>query len=264
MLSMLRRALVTLLISCGVVLPGAYWLVPMALSLYEAKQALPIAKIVPTDLNDHSVSQAPGMRLSYVGYDFEVPWTDLDSAKTTLYPKDKSEKNEVILTFRSGLRLAITAVPAKEFANEFATEFKMSSHKVDAVYGDGAANSDYVFVRNIYDFSPDKMHYWSLSSRVHYREDVMLIMKTILPARSAETGIFNIQNASYKGFQQGNPQVRQDSLLVNLYSDEGSVQLKFWQRDYPAGVTQAEINRIVQSLQHKIAIENSAIAKSEK
>jgi hypothetical protein len=142
----------------------------------------------------------------------------------------------------------------------------MSPHKIDAVYGDGTANSDYAFVRNVYNFSPDKMRYWSLSSAVHYREDEMLIMKTILPANSAETGIFNIQNASYKGFQQGSPQARQDNLLVNLYSDEGSVQIRLCQKDYhnPAGVTQPEINRIVQSLQHSTAHENYAIAKSER
>jgi hypothetical protein len=264
MSTILRRILVTAVIPCAVVLAGAYWIAPIALSFYAAKKVPAIAKVVPTDLKDHSVSQAPGTRLSYVGYDFEVPWSDLDNARTTLYPKDKPEKTEVVLAFRSGLRLMVTAVPAKEFANEFANDFKMSSQKLDAVSEDGAATSDYVLARSIYDFSPDQMHYWSLSSGVHSREQVMLAMKSILPAEPAKTGIFNIQNGSYKGFQQGNPQIRQDSLLVNLYSDDGSVQLKFWQKDYRnlAGVTQPEINRIVQSLQHKAALENSnALAK---
>lgn len=256
MSSNLRRILVTLIISAALGFAGAYWIVPMALSFYAAKNVSAAAKVVPTGLEDHSISQASGMRLSYVGYDFEVPWTDLDNAKTTLYPKDKSEKNEVILTFRSGLRLMVTALPAKEFAHEFAGNFTASPQQ--------AALSDYVLARDIYDFSPDKMHYLSLSSDVHSRDQAILNMKSILPAKSSETGIFNIQNTGYKGFQQGNPQVRQDSLLVNLYSDDGSVQLKFWQKDYPAGVTQAEINRIVQSLQRRTTPENSAIAKSER
>jgi hypothetical protein len=263
----LRRILVTVVIPGAVVFAGSYWIAPIALSFYAAKKVSAIARVVPTDLQDRSVSQAAGMHLSYVGYDFEVPWSDLDNAQTAFYPKDKAEKNEVVLAFRSGLRLMVTAVPAQEFANEFAPDFKTSPRNIDAVFGDGTATSDYVFARNIYDFSPDKMHYWSLSSGVHYREHAMLIMKSILPAKPAETGIFNIQNASYKGFQQGNPQIRQDSLLVNLYSDDGSVQLKFWQRDYRslAGVTQPEINRIVQSLQHKAALQNSnALAKSER
>ena len=264
MLSILRRAVVTLVISCGVIFAGAFWVGPMALSYYAAKGMPAAASVTPTDLSDHSVSQAGGLHLSYVGYDFEVPWTDLDAARSTLYPKDKSEKTEAVLVFRSGLRLTVTAVPAKEFAHEFATAVKMSPLEIDTVYGNGAANSDYIFAKSIYDFSPDKMHHWCTSSETQAREQAMVIMKSILPSKPAETGIFNIQNASYKGFQQGNTKVRQDYLLVNLYSDDGSVQFKFGQKDYPAGVTQAEINRIVQSLQHGTALENSAIAKSEK
>ncbi len=256
MFSILRRILVKLVICCGIVLAGAFWVVPMALSFYAAKTVPAIARITPSDLRDHSVSQAPGLRLSYVGYDFEVPWSDLDEAKTVLYPKHKREKTEVVLAFRSGLRLLVTAVPAHEFAHEFAADLMTSPQQLAA--------SDYVLARDIYEFSPEKMHYLSLSSDIQSRDQAMLNLKSILSAKPAENGIFNIQNASYKGFQQGNPRVRQDSLLVNLYSDDGSVQLKFWQKDYPAGVTQAEINRIVQSLQHRIAHENYAIAKSEK
>jgi hypothetical protein len=161
-----------------------------------------------------------------------------------------------VLAFRSGLRLTVTALPAKEFAHEFAADLSAPAQR--------SATSDYVLARDVYDFSPKKIHYLSLSSDVHSHDQAMLNLKSLLPARSAETGIFNIQSASYKGFQQGNPQVRQDSLLVNLYSEDGSVQLKFFQKNYPAGVTQAEINRIVQSLQRRSAPENSAIAKSER
>jgi hypothetical protein len=94
------------------------------------------------------------------------------------------------------------------------------------------------------------MHYWALSPRVHYREFFLLTMKTAALLPSAGTGIFNLQNQSYKGFQEGNPQVRQDGIEIHLFSDEGSIEMIFSQKNYrnPAGVTQPEINRIVQSL----------------
>jgi hypothetical protein len=65
----------------------------------------------------------------------------------------------------------------------------------------------------------------------------------------AETGLFYVNNGSYKGFQQGNPQARKDSLLLSLYSENGGIEIVFGQKAYgnPAGVTQPEINRIVQS-----------------
>ncbi len=264
-MTILRKLLAVAVITCAVILAGGYWIAPVALSFYAANRVPATARIVPTDLQDHSVSQESGLRLSYLGYEFEVPWTDLENAKTKLYPKDRQDKTEVVLAFRSGLRLVVTSVPAREFAYAFAPDFTMSPKQIDAVYGEGAATSDYAFARNIYNFSPDKMNYWSLSSEVHDRDDAMLNMKSILPAESAATGIFRIQNGSYKGFQQGNPKIRQDNLLLNLYSDDGSVQIKFCQKAYrsPAGVTQAEINRIVQSLQHKAENPN-AIAQSER
>src|SRR5579864_8369336 len=264
-MTILRRIVVTPIITCAVILAGGYWIAPIALSFYAANRVPATARIVPTDLQDHSVSQAPGMRLSYLGYDFEVPWSDLDNARTTLYPKDRTDKTEVVLAFHSGLRLVVTAVPAREFVHAFSPDFTMSPKQIDAVYGEGSATSDYAFASHVYNFSPDKVHYWSLKSEDHYRDDTMLNMKSILPAESAATGIFRIQNGSYKGFQQGNPKIRQDNLLVSLYSDDGSVQIKFSQKAYrnSAGVTQAEINRIIQSLQHK-AEDPNAIAQSEK
>jgi hypothetical protein len=55
---------------------------------------------------------------------------------------------------------------------------------------------------------------------------------------------------SYKAFQEGNPQVRQDEIVVHLFSDAGSIEMIFLQKDYqnPTGVSQPEIKRIVHSL----------------
>jgi hypothetical protein len=197
--------------------------------------------------------------LSYFDYEFEVPWTDLDDSKTKLYPENNPDKNRVVLTFHSGLRLQMTVVPAHEFADEFTKEdFKMSPQKFEAVFGRGTSKSDYQFVKNVYEFTPARMHYWSLSPGVHYREDVVLMIKSIMPAKAAESGIFRIQNQSYKGFQQGNPEVRQNSFLVDLYSDDGGVEFILMQRSSPnpTFVTQPEINRIIQSL-HKAPPESA-------
>jgi hypothetical protein len=195
------------------------------------------------------------MKLSYFGYEFEVPWSDLDQAKTAFYPKDRAEKNRVVLAFCSGLRLMVTAVPPREFAEEFTgKDFQMSPANLEAVFGRGAATSDYTFAKNVYEFTPAKMHYWSLSDGVHNREGIELMIKSIMPVKAAETGIFYVQNHEYSGFQQGDPAVRKDNLVLDLYSGDNHCEMIFLQKDYPGsiGVTQPEINRIVQSL-HKIS-----------
>ncbi len=139
----------------------------------------------------------------------------------------------------------------------------MDHQKFEAVFGRGTATSDYEFVRSVYDFTPDKMHYWSLTNAVHYREEVVLMMKSIIPSGPAETGIFNVENHEYKGFQQGDPRVRQDRVLVSLYSDNGGVEFIFRQKKYrnPSGVTQPEINRIVQSFRRTATAQPDPPAK---
>lgn len=243
-----RRNLIAVVITLAVIFVGVYWIAPVALSFYAARKAPAVARIVPAELKDTSVSQAPGTKLSYFGYEFEVPWNDLDETQTTLYPKDKPEKTRVDLHFRSGLRLWVTAIPPRSWVKELATDFKVAPEKIESSFG----RSDYAFVKTLYEFTPDKMHHWAFMGRGEMRDEFLLMTKSIALSRAAETGIFDVQNQSYKGFQQGNPQVRPYGIEVHLFSDDGSVEMIFFQKDYknPAGVTQPEINRIVQTL-HK-------------
>jgi hypothetical protein len=127
----------------------------------------------------------------------------------------------------------------------------ISPQKLESVFGRGSAQSDYSFLENLYEFTPDKMHRWGLSPSVHYREQMLLMLKiVVLSGRSADTGIFNIQNQSYRGFQLGDPQAHPRRVTVQLYSDEGSFEITFADDDGrgPVAVTQPELNRIVQSL----------------
>ena len=248
-MKLLRRILLTVFITLAVLIVGVQWIAPVALSFYAARKAPPVARVVPADLKDKSVSETPGKKLSYFGYEFEVPWSDLDETQTKLYPKDRPNKTRVDLGFRSGLRVLVTTIPPRSWATELSTDFKVPPQRVESSFGE----SDYSFVKTLYEFTPEKMNHWSLSLRVHDREEFLLLVKSISLPRSAETGIFNLQNQSYKGFQDGNPQVRQDDIIVHLFSDDGSVEMIFWQKDYrnPTGVSQPDINRVVQSL-HRV------------
>jgi hypothetical protein len=64
---------------------------------------------------------------------------------------------------------------------------------------------------------------------------MVLMLKSIAPAKAAETGIFNLQNGSLGGFQQGSSGARPDQLLVTLYSDDGNVEFTLWQRLQESG-----------------------------
>ena len=157
-----------------------------------------------------------------------------------------------VLNFRSGLRLKVSAIPAHEWASDPDPEIRAVPRVVAANFGYEAVRSDYDVDKSIYEFTPNRMHYWALEPRVHYREQMLLVIKSIVLLAPADTGIFKIQNQGFKGFQQGDPKVRQARLYrlyLHLYSDDGSVELMFFEKDKnAAGVTQPEINRIIHTL----------------
>jgi len=247
------RSRQTILITAGtalaVALAGMYWIGPVALSFYAAKKAPAVASVVPVDLKNKSISLAPGRTLSYFGYDFEVPWTDLEENKIAFYPKDKAEKTKVDLRFRSGLRLVVRSARPREWVNDLPNDVSVSARDLEAAFGHETMNSDYQFVKTLYEFTPENMNHWASLQRGVTKEEFLLLIKSISLPKAAETGIFNVQNHDYKGFQLGDPRVRQSKILVDLYSEEGGVEIVFLQEDYWnfSGVTQPEINRVVQS-----------------
>jgi hypothetical protein len=247
---LLRRILITVIVTLAVVFVGVNWIVPVALSFYAVKKAPPVTRVVPTDLKDRSVSDAPGSKLSYFGYELEIPWSDLDKAQTKFYPANKPEKTKVDLRFRSGLRLLISAIPPQVWAKELARDSNVSPETSEAVFGHETMKSDYSFIKALCEFTPDKMNHWGFAQRGANRDQFLLIIKSIALPKSAGAGIFKVHSQTYQGFQYGNPQFRKDDIVVDLYSDEGSVEMILFQKDYrnSAGVTQPEVNRIAQSL----------------
>lgn len=249
-----RRILITLAATLTTVFAVIYFVCPIALSFYGASKAIPITRVVPAELKDLSVASAPGERLSYLGYEFEVPWDDLNESQTILMPKDRPDKNRVILNFRSGLRIMATRCQPREMADEFMRgDFKMSPAAFAAVFGPKAADSDYEFTRRVFEFSPDNMHHWALGPPVHAREFLLLLTKSMVPSKSAESGIFNVHNATYEGYQQGNPRApsaKEDGIVLTLYSADDTIELVFAQKRSTHLITQPEINRVVESL-HK-------------
>ena len=258
---LLRRILITVAGTLAVALIGLNWIVPVVLSFYAAKKAPPVTRVVPIDLKDHSVSLIPGQTLSYFGYEFEVPWSDLDESQTKFYPTSTSEKTKVDLQFRSGLRLLFSVIPPRTWAKQLAANSNVSQEAIEAVFGHETMKSDYSFINALYEFTPDKMNHWGLQRGLS-RDEFLLIIKSLALPQSAEAGIFKVRSQTSQGFQYGNPQFRKDNVVFDLYSDEDSVEMILFQKNYrnSAGVTQPEINRIVQSLRRKRLEEPAASA----
>ncbi|MFZ0299698.1 MAG: hypothetical protein WAM13_15210 [Candidatus Sulfotelmatobacter sp.] len=232
-MKILRRILTTIL----VIFAALCWIAPAGV-IYFSKMAPRVTRVVPTELTNVSTSRAPGRKVSYFGYEFEVPWSDLDDSQTQLF-QNRPNGNAVWVCFRSGLKLFVVITPGKAVA------------------------PDYAVLKRTYEVTPDQIHYWALIQGWGYRDARLLLLKSAFlqyignpeeGSNPAETGIFNLRSPGYNGFQYGDPRIRPDVLELRIYSNDDRVEIKLLQSGYdePTGITQPEINRIVQSL-HKTA-----------
>ncbi len=132
-MKVLRRILIALL----VIFAALCWIGPAGV-LYFAKAAPAVARVVPTELKDVSISPASGRKLSYFGYEFEVPWSDFDESQSRLFPESRPSIHMAWVSFRSGLKLFIVITPRE------------------------SRFPDYAILKRMYEVTPDKINYWLL------------------------------------------------------------------------------------------------------
>jgi hypothetical protein len=219
------------------------------LEAHNVARKLPFVRRTPVVLPDTSVSQESGTNLSYFGYDFEVPWTDLDKEKTKII-----SGNKAIIVFRSGNVLSVWSGQPHEFMDDVLKEANFSRYDFRKLYGDEALESDYNFKRLILESTPDKITLLN-SSQSASSQWVLLMLKAICVPGDPNSGIFVVQGREFKGFQYGRPQNPPRKLSVELFPENGHLDLIFGQKQNGTTViSQADINRIVQTI-HKAPVE---------
>ncbi|HWX54338.1 MAG TPA: hypothetical protein VN176_07070 [Verrucomicrobiae bacterium] len=236
-----REKRILLVLGIVALLCGAYALffgskTIMLMDMGDMARSTPAVRNTPQPLPDLSVSSAPGTKLSYFGYEFEVPWDDLDPAKT------RAQSNNVAIFFRSGKRLMFKSLPPREFVT--AIPGKDALRKV---VGDAPFQSDYTMWRLILEATPDKVNLLSSRNEI-VGVSMLLPIKAIAVPQSA--GIFAIQNKDFKGFQWGDPQHSPGSVVADLFSDDRGLEFIFGTDPKAAGpaVVQADLNRVLQTV----------------
>jgi hypothetical protein len=236
------------------VVGGTYlWLfgVQTGIALVVRYKFAPIPGIdkVPVALPDLSVSNIPHKKVSYTGYEVELPWDDVDE-----------QKNRTIGTihvsyFRSGNIFWFSSFPPKTFVNELTKSAKLDPQTLRQVFGEETIQSDYAFFRTMLAVTPRDISPFMPRQRA-VAESMLLLIKAIAMPK-ADSGIFSIQTPDFQGFQFENPQIRQSKITDDLYSNDGGVELLFGLGPAGSGpgISQAEINRVVQSIR-KISTSN--------
>jgi hypothetical protein len=216
---------------------------------------MPVVKKAPVKLPDLSISQASGKKLSYFGYEFEIPWDDIDEAKSRTIGG-----NRAIIAFRSGNVLSVWSGSPREFVNTVLSSGKIDPDAFRQIYGDEALQSDYAFHRIMLETTPDKITPF-ISTRQAVSGAMLLLMKGISAPRGADSGVFVVRAGEFTGFQYGRPLNPPGGLSVELFADSGSLDFIFGQKvNGSTVISQPDINRILQTL-HKAPTEAVANAR---
>jgi hypothetical protein len=206
----------------------------------------PAVSMAPAQLLDLSITRSPGRKLSYFGYEFEVPWNDVDEAKSGVFP----DKNKAMIVFQSGNALSVWHGSPRAFLNAVLSNDKIDQNTLRRIVGDEALQSDHALYRTILQMTPDKMTPFE-SQREAGNQALLLLVKGFCMPPGADSGVFSVSRGEFSGFQFGRPQNQFSEVSVRLFSDSSSLNFIFNQKPGgPAVISQPDINRILQTL-HK-------------
>ncbi|MGO9650109.1 MAG: hypothetical protein ACLPOO_18910 [Terriglobales bacterium] len=237
---------------------GAYvWCFgPQSMFVLEARylaHKAPVVEETPSDLPDSSVSAPVKTKVSYFGYEFGIPWSDVDEPATKVY------RNRVVIAFKSGLRLMFVTGPPKEFVKAVLSSGKIDTTTFRQIYGD-AMESDYALTRLMLESTPEKVSLLGPKKDAVGRAMMLAIKAIAVPENS---GMFSVQTRDFKGFQYGEPLNTPKRIIVDLFTDDGSLEFMFFKQDQgipntvapvdrQVTVSQPEINAVVQSVRKTV------------
>lgn len=179
--------------------------------------------------------------VSYLGYEFDVPWEDADDKNTQIL------ENKVVFRFESGNDITFSILPPRQLVNKV-----LSSADEEGIFpqslGEQVLQSDYNLTRQILETTPSKISLFAPRKEAVIALDMLMLKAKDMPP--ADSGLFSYRANHYRCLQFGSPEARPRSFSVHMYSDVHTLVLEFTQ--VPGGtaapVSQADVDSIVRSV----------------
>lgn len=221
------------------------WFFALPLEARWWARRVPVLAQIPVPVRDASFTESAGRKITFCGSTFDIPWSDLDDAKT------KAGRNSTTLFFDSGLVALLKCEPPREFVEGVLSSTKMNSYDFRRAFGDGVLASDYALTRLMLETTPD-----TISIRTPHSQQGPLMAMLILKGMAtppADSGMFAIHTRDFEGFQYQDPESSPKWVLVDLFAPDRGLEFHFFLHYHDASphVSQADINRIVQTV-HKV------------
>ncbi len=210
----------------------------------EARE-IPGVKIIPHTLTDYSTSAALGTTLSYLGYEFEVPWN-------TRYTEKAGRGRMALFKFESGQDV-VFIVPANQagLLSEIVQDKSSGLRGLQPVFGDLANSSAYDQYAVLLNTTPQNIR--AFGSRAEAVRGISLLtVKAVAFGPGLETGVLSFDLPDKRGFQIGDP-TKSKRIDLEIFETGGRhVEISCGTSKDNIRFSQPEINRILISF-HSVA-----------
>jgi hypothetical protein len=202
---------------------------------------VPAVKIATRVLSDYSVSDAPGMKLSYFGYEFEVPWNASFKEKIV-------GKTLVQLKFQSGQDV-LFIVPSGQggLLTEIVQDQSLKMGRLQLVFGDLMNRSAYDQYGVLLNTTPQSIRAFGPRAEA-VRGVTLLTIKAIAFGPGLETGAFSFVLPGKRGFQIGDPRKSRRVDLEVFDSTGHHIEILCGSTNGSIRFSQPELNRILSTL----------------
>jgi len=213
-----------------------------AVARWEGRK-LPLVKVTPSPLTDYSVAGTPATRLSYFGFQFEVPWDAPYS--------EKRGNGAVWLKFDSGQTL-LFKVPVEQtgLLTQIVEDKSMHMQNLRFILADLLALSPYDQYSAILNTTPSSVRAFG-PRKDAVRSETLLTIKALGFPGSLQTGAFSFEFPDKRGFQIGDPQ-KSNRISLKVFDIGGRHVEIFCSAAKGVKFTQPELNTILKSL-HPVA-----------
>jgi hypothetical protein len=193
--------------------------------------------VVPTPLRDLSVDRSQGQKFSYIGYEFESPWTEVN--------KERKGDSIAVLNFSNGEFISISK------SNDYLKSMKQAATSrgadIRSVFGDQTTSSNYALRSKILYLTPRYLRL--ISSRQEMTANSVLLTLKGIWTSTAKDGLYSFQTEWLRGFQVGSPAQNSTITIDAFDAQDREIQLTIGtEPNASSRPSQAEVNRILYSL----------------
>jgi hypothetical protein len=181
------------------------------------------------------------MSFSHFGYEFEAPWKDVNNVQTF--------KSLTRIYFKSGR--TIVFFDPKQTLDRLKVMRDAATQKgkdLRVLFGSEVPASNYQLLNTILSTTPHHVSLLSPSNDL-VRNSILLTFKRSELVNEPRC-VYSIETQNLRGFQKGDPLRDEKATILDLFNERDQ-DLELWvamQKGASARITQADINRIVQTL----------------